>query len=197
MTHTGLLILGTTFLAQAGSGPAAQAASGGNNQLLLWAIVLFGMAVALFFAELFVPSGGVIGMLSAACLIGGIFLLFRVDTGLGLFGAMVALISLPFAFALGLWVWPNTPIGRALTLGGNDPDDTSDLDGQAPPDTTGHESGITEGTEGKSLTELRPVGTCLLDGRREECLSMSGVIEPGERVKVVSADGMQIKVQRV
>jgi membrane-bound serine protease (ClpP class) len=60
-----------------------------------------------------------------------------------------------------------------------------------------HQANIPVGTTGKSLTELRPVGTCLLDGKRQECLSESGVIEPGVQVKVVSSDGMQVKVRPI
>ena len=197
MTHAAWLYLGMGLLAQTGSGQGAPGGGAGHGMLLVWAIILFGMAAALFFTELFVPSGGIIGMLAAVCLIGGIFLLFSVDTWLGLLGATVALISLPFLFAVGLWIWPNTPIGRALTLGGNDPEEESALDGQAPLEATEHHGVVAVGAEGKTLTGLRPVGTCLINGRREACLSISGVIEPGTAVQVVSADGMQIKVRKI
>jgi len=168
--------------------------TGGTDQLLVWAIVLIGVAVVLFFAELFVPSGGILGLIAATCLIAGIVMLFQFDTVWGIIGIIASLIALPFAFSLGLWVWPSTPIGRALTLGGNDKD-TNALDGQAPPDTTSHDAEVPVGTEGKALTELRPVGTCLFEGGRHECLSVTGVVEPGTQVKVVSSDGMQIKVK--
>jgi membrane-bound ClpP family serine protease len=192
MAHTALLFLGYTALAQTTSG---QAAPTSNSQLVIWAIVLLGMAVALFLTELFVPSGGIIGIASAVCLIAGIVMLFQINTTLGLIGAIVSVIAIPFAFAAGLWIWPQTPIGRALILGSDEEQEESDLDGQQPLPSAAHHADIAAGTEGKALTELRPVGTCLLDGKRQECLSVSGVIEPGVRVKVVSADGMQIKVQ--
>ena len=196
MTHTGWFILGFSFLAQAGAQQSAAPASG-NGEHVIWAIVLLGMAVALFFAELFVPSGGIIGVIAALCLIGGIVMLFWIDTTLGLIGVIVSLAALPFAFAGALWVWPNTPIGRALTLGGSEDEENSALDGQATPQTPTHKANITVGTQGETLTGLRPVGTCLLDGKRCECLSVAGVIEPGTKVKVVAADGMQIKVRPV
>ena len=194
MTNIALLILGYTALAQTAVG---QPAAGGGAEHVVWAIVFIGMALALFLAELFVPSGGILGIASAVCLIAGIVFLFWFDTKIGLIGSIVSVIAVPFAFGAALWVWPNTPIGRALTLGGDENPDDSNLDGQAPPGIATHEASINVGTEGRTLTELRPVGTCLLDGKRQECLSASGVIDADVRVKVVSADGMQIKVQPV
>lgn len=194
MTHVGLVTLGYAILAQSAVG---QPSAGGSSEHVIWAVVFIGMAIALFFAELFVPSGGLIGIASALCLIAGIVFLFWFDTKIGLIGSIVSVIAVPFAFAGALWVWPSTPIGRALTLGGDEDPDESNLDGQAPPGIATHEASIPVGTEGRTLTELRPVGTCLLDGKRQECLSASGVIDADVRVKVVAADGMQIKVQPV
>ncbi len=189
--HAGLIIGGFTALAQV---PPGQAASP-NSQLLVWAVVLIGMAVAFFLAELFVPSGGVLGICAALCLIGGVVLLFRVDTTVGLIGAIVSVLAIPVAFMLGLWVWPSTPIGRALTLGANDEQEESAYDGQAPFTGPTHTPDIATGTVGETLTDLRPVGTCLFDGKRQECLSEGGVIPKGVDVKVVAADGIQIKVR--
>ena len=194
MAQVGYAILGSAMLAQAGG---AGGASGIGFDHVLWALILLGMAVVLFFAELFVPTGGVLGVAAALCLIGGIICLFWIDTTYGIIGIVVTMLALPFAFALGLWIWPSTPIAKAMMLGSEDDEDELETDGQAVRDIPTHESQISVGVEGKSLTELRPVGTCLLDGKRQECLSVSGLIEVGERVKVVNADGMQIKVKRV
>jgi membrane-bound ClpP family serine protease len=188
---TGLIIGGYTLLAQA---PGGQAVSGGG-QLVTWAVVLFGMAAALFIAEMFVPSGGLLGAGSVLCLIGGVVMLFWIDDTVGLIGMIVSLLAIPVAFLLAIRVWPSTPIGRALTLGGNDEDENSAYDGQSPRPGQTHAPSVATGTVGKTLTELRPVGTCLFDGERHECLSEAGVIHRGVQVKVVSADGMQVKVR--
>jgi membrane-bound ClpP family serine protease len=176
--------------------PPAQPAQG-NSQFIVWAVVLLGMAAALFIAELFVPSGGILGACSLLCLIGGVIMLFWIDDTIGLIGAIVSLIAIPFAFLGALWVWPSTPIGRALTLGGSSDPEDSPYDGQEVPSAAKHQATVAIGTVGKTLTALRPVGTCLLDGKRHECLSAAGVIEAGVEVKVVASDGMQIKVRSV
>jgi len=194
MVNAGILLTGGTLLAQV---PPGQPAPGNSGELLIWAVVLIGMAAAFFIAELFVPSGGLLGACAALCLIGGVVMLFRVDTTVGLIGAIVSLLALPVIFMLALKVWPNTPIGRALTLGCEDEDEDSAYDGQAPPTAVQHAPDIATGTLGKALTDLRPVGTCLIEGKRRDCLAETGVIDKGTRVKVIAADGMQLKVRPV
>ena len=83
---------------------------------LIWAVLLLAIALALLFAELFVPSGGVISFFAACSLILGIVMLFKVDTKLGLVGAIVVLLATPFLFAAAIKIWPNTPIARLLLL---------------------------------------------------------------------------------
>lgn len=188
------IIQSSTILAQVpAGGPPAQ----GNGELVIWAVILIGMAVALFIAEIFVPSAGILGACSLLCLISGIIMLFWIDGTVGLIGAIVSLIAIPFAFMGALWVWPSTPIGRALTLGDEEDQEESAYDGQDRPMAHTHQASIPVGTVGKTLTGLRPVGMCLLNGQRQECLSESGMIDPGVQVKVVSSDGMQVKVRPV
>jgi len=198
MINTGLLFTAITLLAQTTNAPPLPGAPAvqGTSQLLIWAIILIGMAVAFFVAEVFVPSGGILGACAALCLIGGIVALFGVDTTYGLVGLIISLLAIPVAMMLAIKVWPSTPIGRALTLGSNDDADSA-YDGQAVPQSQKdkHESPVPVGTLGKTLTDLRPVGTCLFNGQRMECLSEAGVIEKGMDVKVVTADGAQIKVR--
>ncbi len=173
-------------------------ASSGNGQLLIWAIVLLGMAAAFFIAEVFVPSGGLLGACAALCLVGGVVMLFGIDTTLGLVGLIISLIAIPVALMLALKIWPSTPIGRALTLGNNDDDENSAFDGQARPSTQNHihAPAIPVGTVGTTLTELRPVGTCLFNGTRQECLSDAGVLAKGIEVKFLPLTGFRSRSDR-
>ena len=179
----------TVVLAQQ---PPAQTTANQSN-LMLWAAVLLGLAVLLFFLEVFIPSGGIIGMLSVVSMVAGIVMLFRIDTTLGLVGAIVALAALPFLFGFALKIWPHTPIGRMLTLG--NPESNSDKTPQA---SAGNMSDANPkaliGKTGKALTDLRPIGTCLIDGRRVDCIADHGLIKEGTTVRVAVSDGLQIKV---
>lgn len=171
------------LLAQAASGQAPS-----DDSYAVWAVVLLGVAVVLFFVEIIVPSGGIIGVFSAVSLVMGIVMLFRINTVLGLVGAMVSLIAAPFLFFFALKLWPSTPIAQMLLL-----KDTraSTHEGDHPADA----STAIVGLEARALTDLRPVGTCLINGQRRECLAVGGVIRAGATVRVVSATGMEIKVR--
>ena len=152
----------------------------------LFAVILIAVAMILFFAEVFVPSGGLLGLLAAAALISGIVVLFSFNTTAGVIGLIVSLAALPFLLAFALKIMPNTVIGRMLTLKNPPPRDPND-----DPSV----SQATVGATGQAITDLRPVGTCLIDGKRTDCLAERGVIEAGQRVRVIVVDGMQVKVR--
>jgi len=161
-----------------------------NQEYIIWATVLIGVALLLFFIELFIPSGGLIGIGAAICLIAGLVMLFKVDTTIGLIGAVVALAAVPFFIAAMIRLWPNTPIAHWLTLKNEPP--LSATDTVTSPSTGALPS---VGAVGDAITDLRPVGTCVLGGHRTECLADGGIIRAGTRVKVVMVDGMQVKVR--
>lgn len=183
----------TLQLVLAQSAPAAQNAqgSGDDTQWMVWAIIAFGVAFTLLVLEAFLPSGGVLGLLAGFCAIGGIVMFFMFDDTWGMVSMAVALLATPFIIAGMLWVWPNTPIGRALTL--------EDQQARINQDTRAdeHDGDIAVGMHGEALTELRPVGACRLDGKRIDCISQAGVIEKGTAVRVVGVEGVTIKVKAV
>jgi membrane-bound serine protease (ClpP class) len=51
------------------------------------------------------------------------------------------------------------------------------------------------GKQGLALTDLRPVGVIDLDGQRTDALAETTYIKAGSRVRIVQADGSQIKVR--
>lgn len=181
------------LLAQGGTGSSAPP-GGDSSALLVWAIALIGLALMLFLIEVFVPSGGLLGVASAISAVVGVVLLFWENQVLGLVGAIVCLIALPFLLGFALKMWPNTPIGRVLMLSAPP---SRAAPGEADAPTKAGLPNVTVGQRGRSVSELRPVGTCVFDGKREECLAAGGVIEPDTSVEVVAVDGRQIKVRPV
>jgi membrane-bound ClpP family serine protease len=167
---------------------------GMSDPLVIWAIVCLVAALVLLIIEVFVPSGGLLGLASGALLITGIVLLFQVNTMLGLVGAIVLLTALPFVVGYGLKIAPNTPVLRMLSLQ-NREDRAADARSLERGEQTGSGDTALVGAQGTAVTDLRPVGTCMIHGRRRECLSESGMIRAGTKVRIVHADGMQIKVR--
>ena len=171
-------------------GQAASSPGGDDSQYVLWAILLLVGALVLFFMELFIPSGGLLGLCSAVSMIVGIVFLFKVDTTLGLVCAIISLASIPFLFAFALKLWPNTPLARLLIL------ETPSPAGHEPvPLDPGPTPGDLVGKSGQALTDLHPVGTCLIEGYRLDCLAEAGLIPSGSRVRVMSVTGKQIRVR--
>lgn len=166
--------------------PAAPPAGGDDRILMVWALIAFGIAIVLVILEAFLPSGGIMGGLAGVCAIVGIALFFGFDTTWGLVSMAFTFLSLPFILAGMIWIWPSTPIGRALTLK-DEPraENAGDNDGPA----------IEVGATGEALTDLRPVGACKLGGKRTDCFAIAGVIEKGSAVKVVGVEGSTIRVK--
>ncbi|MEX0744520.1 MAG: NfeD family protein [Phycisphaeraceae bacterium] len=191
----------TTFLLTLAQTNQQQPQPGDDTNFVIWGIALITIALSLFFIEIFVPSGGLIGIASAVALIGGVICLFLDSAVLGLIGATVALLALPFAVGFAIKIWPNTPLGRALSLSSpSDPRTEERDEGETslPPHPAARGvDGLAVGATGRAVTDLRPVGTCVFDGKREECLAAGGIIDAGSPVHVIAIDGMHIKVRRV
>lgn len=187
------------MLAQASGSGSAPAT--GQTSLLVWGIVLLAAAAALLFVELAIPSAGVISLAAAGCAVAGLVCLTFENTTLGLSATLAVLIACPFIVGFMIKVWPNTPIGKRLILKDGDEDqgnDDSDPTRSTRRQTKSHLPGVpTIGQQGVAKTPLRPVGTCVIDGRRIECLAVAGIIDAGSTVQVVDVDGMEVRVREV
>ena len=156
------------------------------------AILLIACAALLLVAELIVPSGGLLGIGSAVSLVAGIVLVFRVNTTAGLVVSALTIVAAPLLIMLMMKYLPYTPVARRLMLSHRQRRLTSpEDDSPAAPDN----ADSLVGAAGTALSELRPVGTCLINGKRHDCLAAAGVISTGSSIRVVSVDGTQIKVK--
>lgn len=164
-----------------------------TDALLIWGLVLMGVAIVLLALEVFVPSGGVISVISAICAIGGIGMLFKHDTGWGVTGMLTMLILMPITLAWGFKMLPSTPIGRAI-LGGRTDDEREEIE-RAERDRAMRLRALV-GLEGVALTDMRPVGEVDLGDEVIEAYAEHDWIEAGQRVVVTHAGGFEIKVRR-
>jgi membrane-bound ClpP family serine protease len=166
---------------------------------LIWAIVLIAVAAILFFVEMNIPSGGLLSVLSLFSLAAGVFLLFKVDTNVGLIGAILSMLSIPFAIALAIKIMPHTPMGRLMVLKSKKRKGVELAMGeQGIAGGRGREARkALIGVEGTAVTDLRPIGTCVIQGERQDCMAVQGSVKAGATIRVVSAEGMQVKVQEI
>ena len=73
---------------------------------LLLAVFLYFVCAVLLIAEVFRPSGGLIGICAMACLIGGLMIFFRSSTVAGWVGIVAALIMIPSVLITAFKVFP-------------------------------------------------------------------------------------------
>lgn len=166
------------------------------NANLGWAVLLLAIAFVLLFIEIFVPSGGIIMICGLIAMAIGVFFLFKVDTSVGLVGATISLISLPIIFAMGMKLLPNTPFFKAIELKAGNASAKMGSHGIAGMDHKDEALALV-GLKGEALTDLHPIGVCMINGRRRDCLATGGAISKGTTIEVISADGMQVKVREV
>lgn len=176
----------------------------------VWGLVLLGVAVSLFAVELLVPSGGIVGIAAIVAMIAGIVMLFWSSTLLGLLGMLGALAAVPVLGVIALRVWPQTPVAQWMTLKDTLPE--VDATERGPTTYSADEGGaggddgsvrrpvadsdLVVGLTGRAATDLRPVGDVRFDpGFEAECLAEAGMIDAGARVRVVSIDGMSVRVR--
>jgi membrane-bound ClpP family serine protease len=170
-----------------------------NDIYLLWGFILLGVAIGMLVLELFVPSGGLIGVLSGVAAIGSIVAFFQFDTTLGIVALVGYVLLGPVIIYFGFKLWLGSPLGRRMILGGNE--DIIDEQGDALPASEAARRERREklrqliGAEGTTVTALRPVGTVRIAGQRLDALAETGVIEADTPVIVTDVYDNQIKVR--
>lgn len=172
-----------------------------NDTYLLWGFVLLAAVIVLVAVELFVPTGGILGAMAGVCGLGSIVAFFMYDAT----GGMVALSLYIVLTPIMLWAifkyWLNSPLASKMILGGAEEVTRSQEDAVAETERARAER-LAElramiGSEGETVTALRPVGTVKIDGQRVDALAEAGTIEARTRVVVTDVYDNQIKVRPV
>ena len=152
-----------------------------------WPFLLLGLGLVFVVLEVFIPSAGILGTVAAACVVGGGVLAYRESSGA--FGTYIGLsvVLVPIAMLTALKLFPRTPIGKHMTLGGSTFDPGAASAG-------GDEFRGLEGATGSAETPLRPAGKAMLAGRRVDVITRGEMIERGRPVRVVRIEGNRVFV---
>ena len=147
-------------------------------------VTLLVVGIILVILETILP-GLIAGILGCFCLIAGIVISYNeygLRTGnLVLLGAVACVVAV---WAIYLKYFPNSPLARRLIS-----QNTSGELGAEQPQLL-HQTGT-------ALTQLRPSGTAIINGRRVDVVSEGGWIEPGASLKVVAVEGLRVVVRVV
>jgi membrane-bound ClpP family serine protease len=154
---------------------------------LTWPILFVAAALTLFIIEVFIPSGGLIGVLAIGLLLVGIWKAFQVSTATGMKFSIAVLMLLPVAFVVAVQLWPRTPMAKWAFL---KPPTREEIE----PDR-GARLELLIGQFGRAVSPLRPSGLVDFDGRRLDGLSEEGLIPAGALVRAVGVRGQAIVVR--
>ena len=159
---------------------------------MTYVIILLLAGIVLVILETLLPSGGILGVLATACLIGAIVLGFMQSPTTGWLVVLAVLICVPILVILGLKALPSTPIGQKMILAEYKHD--KDARGRAGVDDENFE--MLKGKSGITITALRPSGIAEIDGKRYSVVSESEMMEPAVKIIVKEVEGNNIIVGR-
>lgn len=156
---------------------------------IAWAILLMLIGCALVVLEVFVPSGGIIAILSAVAFIASIVIASweSPTTGptTGLIFAAATVIAVPTLLAMAFKYWPKTRMGKAF-LG----------------ELLTDKEVLTEdprrrllGRVGVARSKMLPSGAVEIDGQMIDAVTQGQAIEPGAYVLVVEVRANRVVVR--
>jgi membrane-bound ClpP family serine protease len=149
--------------------------------------LLFALGIVLLVFEVVVP-GGILGLMGALAMLAGCAVAFhRFGAAEGGLAVGAALATLGAALYAEFVLLPKTRFGKKLFL-----HQAVDAKSQPPP----ADAAVVVGRFVETATTLAPSGYILLDGRRYEARSQSGLIAKGATVRVVGMDNFHLIVSQ-
>ena len=159
----------------------------------VFAIVLLIVGLAILTAEIFIPSGGLLGVITFLSLLVSLIFASRAwgISHPNLFGAycVMLLLLVPTVIGLGFYVLPQTSFGRKILLEAPTSDEVTPFL---------EESRRLEnliGRFGTTLTMLNPSGLVSIAGERLQAASEGLSIESGSSVQIIDIRGRAVIVR--
>ena len=149
--------------------------------------MVLGLGLAVL--EIFFPSAGILGFLSACATLGAVIMGFQHGSAIGLLVLVVAVVGLPVVVVLGLKWWPRTAIGRKVLLM---PPTSEDV---LPHDPLHERLKGLIGQVGRAKCKMLPGGAITIAGRTVDAVSEGMPIEAGQAVRVIEVRANRVVVR--
>jgi membrane-bound ClpP family serine protease len=162
------------------------------NDPLFWSVLLLLLGLVLILLELFVPSGGIIGILAGAAVLASIIVAFTGGPRLGAIMMLAAAVGVPAVLAAAIHWWPATPLGRMILI-----QRSGRGDDVLPDDESYRNLKKMVGKRGKAKSKMLPSGAVLIEGRTYDAVSEGMAIDPGQTIRVVAVRTNRIVVRPV
>ena len=154
----------------------------------VWAVILLLVGMVLAVGDIFLPSGGLLAVLSVFSIVGAVVIGFSADSTTGLWVLIGALLGLPAAVVLALTVWPKTPMGRRILL------DVPTSDEVLPENDPRRMLHGLVGRVGQAKSKMLPGGIIVIDHQSYDAISEGAPVEVGQRVRVTEVRGSRLVV---
>lgn len=157
----------------------------------VWIIVLLlAASLVVLFLEILTPTFGLLAVLAAGGLIAAAWLSFKQSTGAGVAVSAGILIGVPIYLTALVKILPHTRFGQMLFLKSTEVGKAEGI-----PEAAFYEQLID--TVGVAETPLRPAGAVRAGGRRIDAMAEGGLIEKGEKVRILRVSGSSCVVRKV
>jgi membrane-bound ClpP family serine protease len=158
--------------------------------ILVWVLALLLVGLAVMVAEVFIPSGGVLGFLSVVALVAAIVTAFlEGGAAFGFAVLAVAFVAVPVVLALAFHWFPDTPLGRRVLPPPPEPDEV------LPDAALRRRLRECIGRSGRVTSELVPWGRVEIDDIACDALAEAAPIAVGEVVEVTAVQGAAVIVR--
>ncbi|HUT14461.1 MAG TPA: NfeD family protein [Thermoguttaceae bacterium] len=153
----------------------------------VWSVLLLVLGMGLAVLEVFFPSAGILGFLSACSILAAIVLGFREGNSIiGFVVLTVAIVGMPTVVVLAFKFWPKTAMGRRVLLNAPTSEDVMPED----PQMTLLKTLV--GQIGQTKCKMLPAGAIVIEGRTVDAISEGMPIDAGKPVRV-----LQVRANRV
>jgi membrane-bound serine protease (ClpP class) len=159
----------------------------------IFAILLLIAGIGILTAEVFIPSGGLLGVITFITLLVSLVFAYRAwgSSNPNVFWAFcgVLLLLVPTALAGAFYILPRTALGKRVLLEAPTSEELTPFMKET--------DRLTKlvGRFGKTATTLNPGGMILLDGERLHVFSEGMIVESGRSVEVLEVRGTRLLVR--
>ena len=159
----------------------------------IFAILLLLVGLVILVSEVFIPSGGLLGIITFCTLVVSVVFAYRAwgTSNPKIFAVfcVMLLLLVPIALGFAFYMLPRTSFGKRVLLEAPTPQEVTPYSKE--------QSRLENlvGRHGTSLTMLNPGGLVKVDGERLHAVSQGLMVESGTPIIVVSVDGLRIVVR--
>lgn len=156
------------------------------NDSLLLPIILQLVGVVVIIAEIILPSGGILSIAALGVFGYSLFIVFNeISMTIGFSFVAADLILIPVLVILGLKLLARSPVTLRKTLSRKEgvSSQSSELESYV-------------GRQGTAVTDLRPAGIAVINGKRVDVVTRGEYLEKDSAIIVTAVTGNQIIVRK-